>query len=233
MDIHEKQILVTTLDTSWKPQSEHYKERIKDLVTDTTVILDIGCGRTDFMADVFKEAKHVIGQDTDKYAIQENRCIDQKIIGDFESLDQLQDDSVDLIISAWTLEHLKHPEAMFAQASRLLKVGGSLIALTPNKYSLITYISRIIPNTFHAKLVKQFWGRAEHNTYPTYYLANSIVSIKKLVNSFNFTIHDISPLKDPTYYILHSSLANPVHTLHKHLIPRKMSEGLLVYIKKL
>ncbi|MFW5719418.1 MAG: class I SAM-dependent methyltransferase [Candidatus Dojkabacteria bacterium] len=233
MDIHEKQKLVTMLDTSWKPQSEHYKERIKDLVTGTTVILDIGCGRTDFMADVFKEAKHVIGQDPDESAILENPCIDQKIIGDFESLDQLEDGSIDLIISAWTLEHLEHPEAMFAQTHRLLKVGGSLIALTPNKNSLITYVSRIIPNKFQAKLVKQFWGREEHNTYPAHYLANSITSIKKLTHLFSLTIHKISLLKDPTYYMLHPSLAKPVHALHKHLIPRKMSEGLLVHIKKL
>lgn len=230
--IHELHGLIKATDLDWKPQSEVYKAEISQYIDAHTVLLDVGCGRTDYMSDIYVRASRVIGQDPDIDALNQNPCIREKLKGDFEVLNSLADESIDIIVSAWTLEHLQEPDKLFGQVSRLLKKGGRFIALTPNKHSLITTVSRIVPNRYHPMLVKKFWGRSEENTYPAFYQINSTRDILAYSSKYNLSVKKIDLLKDPSYYIRNQSYLKQVVTIHKKFLPHAMSEGLLIHLIK-
>jgi 2-polyprenyl-3-methyl-5-hydroxy-6-metoxy-1,4-benzoquinol methylase len=232
MKIMEIQDQLRAVMPSWKTQADIYKEEVKKYVTSESVILDIGCGHSTFMGDVYSVAKMTIGQDPDQKALEENTIVKRKILGYLDSLSQLEDNSIDIITSSWVLEHLPDPDKLFRQIRRLLKPNGVFISLTPNKYSLITTISRSIPNQYHARLVKSMWGRAEEDTYPTFYKINTKVALKKYTLRHNLKIKKIKYLKDPTYYINSKGIIKLVNTAHHYLIPQKFAEGMLITIVK-
>ena len=62
---------------------------------------------------------------------------------------------------------------MFREFNRVLKPGGRAILLTPSKYDYVSIIARFMPNRLHGKLVNATEGRAEEDTFPTHYRANS------------------------------------------------------------
>lgn len=231
MGIHEVQNKIKELFPEWHTQSEQYKNTIASFITPESVILDIGCGRTDYMADLYAQVKRVIGQDPDAQALAENPVITEKLVGDFEILNTLPDNSVDMIVSAWTLEHLPDADKLFIQIQRLLKPKGKFIALTPNRSGIPSIISRLIPNSLHPKIVYRLWGRAEENTYPTFYRLNNRKKIQKYCDSHNLTLTDIQYLKDPSYYIRRLKDTHWVYKIHR-MFPKNISEGLLITITK-
>jgi ubiquinone/menaquinone biosynthesis C-methylase UbiE len=232
MAIHDVQNRIKQYFPEWHTQSEQYKDTVRKHVTPDSVILDIGCGRTDYMVDVYQQAAKVIGQDPDEKAILEHPYLHQRIIGDFDALTSLPDESVDIILSAWTLEHLSNPDKLFTQVNRLLKKGGVFISLTPNKFGLPSLISMLIPNRYHPAIVKKMWGRSEENTYPTFYKLNSTSQIKKFCDKYNLVLDDIDLLKDASYYVRNIDHVKGIYRIHQQLLPSRLSEGMLVIIKK-
>lgn len=232
MGIHDIQQIIRTFNPDWLSPSERYKHAVRKLITENSIVLDIGCGRTDFMVDIFKAAKKVIGQDLDGSAINEHPYLHQRIIGDFEALNILEPNSIDLAVSAWTLEHLQEPEKLFAQLSRLLRPGGYFIALTPNHIGLPSLISKLIPNSLHPKIVHKLWGRTIENTYPTFYRANSVRTLNKLAKGHGIHVQEIIKMKDSSYYVAHPSFTKIIYFLHSRLIPKTFCESFLIVIQK-
>jgi 2-polyprenyl-3-methyl-5-hydroxy-6-metoxy-1,4-benzoquinol methylase len=232
MQIHDIQAQIKKDFPEWKSLAELYKQAVTEHVTPETTVLDIGCGRTDYMKDVYQRAQEVIGQDPDESAINENSSIDKKLVGDFEVLQQLHKESVDVVVSSWTLEHLPDPNKLFTQLNYALKPGGVFIASTPNKYSLTSLISSIIPNKYHPKLVQKLWGRSEENTYPTFYRLNTRRDIMKYCNKYGFVIKNILFVKDPSYYTTSQNRISLLYRMHKTLLPKAMSEGMLITLQK-
>jgi ubiquinone/menaquinone biosynthesis C-methylase UbiE len=231
MQIHEVHQKIKEAFPNWQTQAERYKQEVAKYVTSESTILDIGAGRSGYMVDLFQTAKHVIGQDPDEQAISEHPFLHQKIIGDFDSLSIIPDHSVDMVISSWTLEHLKKPHNLFIQVSRILKKGGVFISLTPNKYCIPSVISMLIPNSLHPSIVKKLWGRSEENTYPAYYKLNTVRALKKYCKQYSLNLKEVQYMKDPSYYVQMNLSANSVYKLHRKL-PSKLAEGMLITIEK-
>lgn len=232
MAIFEIQNRIKEAFPEWKTQAEQYKAEVAKHVFPQTTILDIGCGRTDYMCDLYEKANLAIGLDPDVDALNENPSIHMKIAGDFDALNTLDDCSVDLIVSSWTLEHLQNPDELFYQVQRLLKPGGRFISLTPNKYSLITTVSRLIPNKYHPGLVRKFWGRGENNTYPAFYKINCVKDIQRFADEYQLEVERVDFLKDPSYYTRNKKKIGTVFNLHKSFVPKGLSEGMLLILKK-
>lgn len=108
------------------------------LVRDSQPVLDVGCGRGEFLALLAGEGIAATGVDSDTGMVQ--RCLElglQASLGDVnEHLRTLADASLGTIFSAQLIEHLPHPELrrLLELAARKLRPGGLLIAETVNPH---------------------------------------------------------------------------------------------------
>jgi len=129
----------------WKVLVKSFFER---WIEPSDTVLDIGCGRGEFIEQV--EARRKIGVDFNHELAE---VLDPSI--EFHSqpawdLSFLPDDSVDVVFSSNLLEHLSKPqvERVVSEARRVLRPSGQLMLLGPN--------ARAIPG--------DYWDFWDHRT---------------------------------------------------------------------
>ena len=120
-----------------RPNSDYPKKLAEHLLShietkNKDIILDIGCGRGDFLRVFFELGFKVIGVDIAKDV--KKFCYPHKVV--ICDLDKkkipLDDNSVDIIFTKSCIEHLYYPLNMIQEANRVLKKNGYLIILTPS-----------------------------------------------------------------------------------------------------
>ncbi len=193
------------LSSKWQDSLAIYKNIVAQNIDKKTRLLDLGCGHSDFMKEVYNKTKHIYGIDSDEEAIEKNTTIKNKIVG-FADKMPFADNFFDLIILTWVIEHLNNPHQIFKEAHRVLKPGGKIIFLTPNVWNYNVWIIRVIPNIFHKPLVSYFYNRQENDTYPKKYKLNSIGKIDKILLPIGLKKCQIILNGDPSYISFNRSL---------------------------
>jgi 2-polyprenyl-3-methyl-5-hydroxy-6-metoxy-1,4-benzoquinol methylase len=209
-----------TLKETYYPESEFggysrvsgtiaFFGRVQSLLRPEMIMLDVGCGRgagAERMAKnpaekcrLFKGAcQKVIGIDVDTAGAQ-NTLIDEfrAIEGDSWPVETA---SVDLLVSDAVVEHIERPDQFFAECRRVVKPGGFLCMRTPNRWSYVALGASIVPNRFHAKFVgKMQRGREAKDVFPTYYRANTISALKRLLKKHCFEGCVYRHIAEPNY----------------------------------
>jgi 2-polyprenyl-3-methyl-5-hydroxy-6-metoxy-1,4-benzoquinol methylase len=100
------------------------------------LVLDIGCGRGDFLGAMKRLGWNVLGIEMDPVsaAIARSRGIPVQI-GSFDPAD-IAAESVDHITMNHVIEHFYDPIAVIRKCSQLLKVGGTMVLYAPNAQGL-------------------------------------------------------------------------------------------------
>jgi len=80
------------------------------------------------------------------------------------------------------LEHIERPRQVFLEFARVLRPGGHLVCLTPNKWDYASLIAMAIPNLWHPAIVNATEGRPKAEVFPTYYRANTKRRFRHLSN---------------------------------------------------
>ena len=91
-------------------------------------LVDLGCGKADFLSDLTYRAEEVIGVDIIPVKGTYHRYLE----ADLNEEVPLDDGSVDVVISRYVLEHLRFPNKLFKEIHRILRPGGATLMLTPN-----------------------------------------------------------------------------------------------------
>ncbi|MBN2885130.1 MAG: class I SAM-dependent methyltransferase [Chromatiaceae bacterium] len=163
-----------------------YEDKIASQLGDSSTLLDAGCGRSAPVLSKFQgKARRLIGVDLEPPA--EIAPSIHYIQGNISAID-LPSGTVDLVISRAVLEHVREPDAVFREISRILKPGGSFITLAPNRYDYVAIASTIIPNRFHKGIVHKIEGRKMEDVFPAYYRANSHRAIRGLAARHGLSI---------------------------------------------
>jgi len=106
---------------------------------DSSVVLDLGCGRGDNSIIFAKKALEVIGVDIkDTFLGDATRNVSFQI-ANAENL-PFSDDTFDVIFSKDTFHHLKNIGNSLKEAFRVLKPGGSLVIVESNRLNPIFYV---------------------------------------------------------------------------------------------
>lgn len=176
-----------------KPSSE-VKPGIQ--VSPSIVVLDAGCGHGNYIIDENrKDISWAVGVDVSEEAVTDNVCLDEIKISDLSKL-PFENNSFDIIISLWVLEHLIEPEAVFSEINRVLKPSGTFMFATPNKNFLpLALVQFLKLNKFLSKLL---FGRQEKDVFKTFYKANTVKDLKKLSEN-KFDIETLKLNYDPSY----------------------------------
>ena len=186
------------IQPSWEDSPALYKRLIAARVGSDTRVLDVGCGHTPFLADVYARTPWTYGIDPDPEAVRRNTTVREKVVGRAEKL-PFADNSFDLVTMAWVLEHLEHPEIVFQEIHRVLKSGGRVIFLTPNVWNYNIWIIRSIPNALHEFFTRRLYGRQDHDTFPTRYRMNSERKVEALLTRIGYSREQVILNGDPTY----------------------------------
>jgi 2-polyprenyl-3-methyl-5-hydroxy-6-metoxy-1,4-benzoquinol methylase len=139
-----------------------------ELVADHEPVLDVGCGRGEFLALLAREGVSARGVDSDAGMVERSRALGvEATLGDVnEHLASLQDSSLGTVFSSQVIEHLPHEqlERMLELARRKLRPGGLLIAETVNPHRISSL------KTFWVDLTHQ------HPIFPEVALALSAIA---------------------------------------------------------
>ena len=131
------------LRTSGRLSDAHIARYVlaKNYIRPNDVVLDAACG-LGFGARILVDgsvAVRVLGMDESEFAVQYAQSMfggdthaPQFQRGDVCDLSDLQDQSVDVVVSFETVEHLGEPETFLREARRVLTPGGRFICSVPN-----------------------------------------------------------------------------------------------------
>ncbi len=95
-------------------------------------ILDLGCGRGDFLNSFSKKNRLSFGVDASSEYQRYFPEINVKICDLENELLPFEDEYFDVVFSKSVIEHFYYPEKIFKEVFRVLKPGGKVITLTPD-----------------------------------------------------------------------------------------------------
>jgi SAM-dependent methyltransferase len=130
------------------------------------------------------------------------RCDDLFLLNeDVSDMRSITENAIDLAFSRSVMEHVKDAEAAYREIFRVLKPGGKYIFLTPNRYDYASIIASLVPNRFHSRIVRCSEGRADIDTFPTFYKSNSFARIRKLAGTTGFEVLELRRLGQYPAYL--------------------------------
>ena len=128
-----------------KPFSDYPSKLIKELVKKYEIdlnssILELGCGRGEFLNEFTNLGMKGFGTDVSSYAKDFCKNAEIKISDITKEKLPYPDNHFDIVYSKSFIEHFYYPEIVFEEAYRVLKPSGKFINLTPEwKYIYKTF----------------------------------------------------------------------------------------------
>jgi len=146
-------------------------------------ILDIGAGVGDFLSVAKKDGWEIIGVEPSEKA---KAIAKNKGVTFVESINDLENNSFDVITMWHVLEHVPDLENQIKELKRLIKPSGTIIIAVPNF------------NSFDAKYYGSFWAAYD---VPIHLWHFSKTAIKKLFAKENLELQKVLPMKFDSFYV--------------------------------
>lgn len=193
-----------------------FRGQVLSVLSPSHVILDAGCGNGHMSNHDFKSrSRKIIGVDVCD-DLKTNGSLHHAVSGTLESI-PLRSGSVDLILCRYVAEHLPHPLGVFREFARVLRNGGRIVLLTPNRWHYVSLISRFSPFGFH-RWFNSLYGVAEEDTFPTFYRANSRGRIRRLAEQSGLRVATLQMLETSPNYLEFSRILYRVGIAYERLV---------------
>jgi len=187
---------------SFRGMYDRLQDTIDEFARPDDVVLDAGCGSGRvFQHRLAGRVQRVIGVDvTDEPRGNEN--IDGAAKADLRAL-PFRDGTFDLIVMSTVAEHLTEPEPVFHDLARVLRPGGRLLVLTPNRWHYVTLAARALPHRLHVAF-NRWRGVDEHDVFPTAYRANTASRLRALASGAELAVERLERFEtEPEYLAFH------------------------------
>ena len=217
-----------------------FYSRINAVVDPTSIVLDIGCGRGAASEDPVPwrrelqilrgRCARVIGADVDP-AAADNPAIDEFHLIE-NGIIPLPDESVDVAYADFVVEHVTDVDVFFAECARVLKRGGSLFIRTPNVWSYMGVVSRLVPGRFHARVLARLQPtRKSEDVFPTVYRCNTRGTLRRALERQHLLCVVQTHEPEPAY-LSFSRFFYALGVMYERYAPRAIRRTLLAYARK-
>lgn len=212
----------------WSPSGDQLEAIVRGYVTRDSNVLDLGCGRGGVAEVIWRDVRLALGVDPDGASLAEHRSLGMPVVrGVAENL-PFANDSFDLVVCVWVLEHLVDPLGAFIEVRRVLRHGGHFVFLTPNLRNPLMVVNRIgkaLP-ALQRRVVPRVYGRDEADTFPVQYRANTERDINTYAQASGLRIDELRVVPDPTYLAMNGLLFN-ASVISERLLPKGWGVHLL------
>jgi SAM-dependent methyltransferase len=154
-------------------------------INDETLLLDAGCSRGDPDLPSVDRARRVVGCDVDLPGLRANEQVDDRVMAPLDAL-PFRAGTFDVIVCKFVIEHLTVPIRVFQEFLRVLKPGGIVAVLTPNRNSPFALVSVLVPFRVKQAFKKYLFGGHDEDTFPTQYRANTPRALSTLMAEAGF-----------------------------------------------
>ena len=193
-----------------------YRDQIYGSLRPGYRVLDAGCGRYLKLCKELSGKAEMVGIDLETTLETNNESAPFGVRGDLSRLPFCAD-SFDMVVSRSVIEHLSDPPQVFREFSRILRPGGVLIMVTPNKYDYVSLIATLTPHWFHQRLVSRIFGVSEDDVFPTFYRANTQSAIRKAMAASGLAEKQLTSITHYPAYLTFSPLLFRLGVLYERL----------------
>lgn len=193
----------------WKNGTEEFHDLLKKFAgKGETNVLEIGPGPSNRTSDfLMANTGNLDGLDIDSRAF-ENTALQRVMIYN-GGIFPIKDETYDLVVADYVMEHVEHPEAMLNEILRVLQPEGLFVFRTPNLFHYVNLISMFTPHRFHLFVANRARARSRDSVepYPVFYRFNSPSAIKRMGNNTGFDILELRLVEKEPSYLKFSKLA--------------------------
>jgi ubiquinone/menaquinone biosynthesis C-methylase UbiE len=183
-----------------------YREAIKRHLRSGQAVLDAGCGRyMKVCNELAPVAQMVVGIDLESTLETANWQHPYGVRGDLDHL-PFESEKFDIVISRSVVEHLDDPGSVFREFYRVLRSGGKVVIVTPNKYDYVSVIASLTPYSLHRSLVSRLVNVPADDVFPTRYRANTISALRRALNRAGFVERELNTINHYPAYLMFSPL---------------------------
>jgi ubiquinone/menaquinone biosynthesis C-methylase UbiE len=179
-------------------------------------LLDAGCGRYLKFCKEFSSRAHVVGIDLEPTLECNNQGEPFGVRGDLNYL-PFPSNYFDIVICRYVVEHLEDPVQVFREFFRVLRGGGKVVILTPNRYDYVSLIAAMTPYRLHRLLVGKVFRVSEDDVFPTRYRANTLRSIRRALESTGLAVQQLSSINHYPAYLMFSPLLFRLGMIYERL----------------
>lgn len=158
------------------------------------IIVDVGGGRLTPFAHLLKQRQKIklVIVDKDENELKRNHSGDKKIIMEGSKV-PLKNESANLIVSRYTLEHLENIDDFIASSFEVLKKNGCFIHLFSCKFAPFSLLNQLFPHNFSQFLLNIFVPESKSiRGFKTYYQKCYYSAIINLLKKNGFKIQKIT-----------------------------------------
>ncbi|MDY7039395.1 MAG: class I SAM-dependent methyltransferase [Chloroflexota bacterium] len=194
------------LRPGYRNSGQVYEALVRQHATPQARVLDLGCGRGGVMELLAEHVALPVGVDPDLASLVEYREPNVRRAMTLANALPFPPASFDLVLCSWVIEHLADPLVAFSEVARVLRPGGHFVFLTPNALNYVVLINRLMPAWIQRHLVPRVYARAEADTFPVVYRANSRRSLDDFLGQVGLCCEAFYLVGDPSYIALHKIL---------------------------
>ncbi len=216
--------------------------RVNSLLKPSMTVLDFGAGRAAWYQDdpceyrkglrlIKGKVTRVVGCDVDT-ALLVNASIDQAVLIQENAPLPFKDNSFDLVLSDYTFEHIRDPDSISRELVRVLRPGGWICARTPNKYGIISILTRMVKNSYHTRLLARVQPeRKAIDVFPTAFRLNTLRDINKYFDPGRFKNYSYRWDPEPAYFFNKKPIFFMTILLNRFL-PQVFRANIFIFLQK-
>ncbi len=202
-----------------------YRDVIRRYLGRRPRLLDAGCGRYLKFCREFAAEADVFGVDLEHTFDTDNQRPPFAIRGDISAL-PFPPASFDMVISRSVVEHLEDPPRVFCEFFRVLRPGGRVVIITPNKYDYVSVIAAVTPYWLHRYLVSRIFQVPEDDVFPTLYRANTVSALRKAMSGAGLVEREMDTINHYPAYLMFSPVLFRLGVLYEWLTSARMLRSL-------
>ena len=184
----------------WKDGTTEFHQLCAAQLDRKGMILEVGAGPTNPTSAYLSTLGELHGVDVSEEVLGNVHLKRGSVLTD--ATFPYEDDSFDLAVSNYVVEHIPDAHDHLREVARVLKPGGAYVFRTPNLWHYVAIVARLTPDSVHKALANRLrnLSEEEHEPWPTVYAMNTPRRVHEVARATGLTVRSLDMCeKEPSY----------------------------------